>query len=401
MKSSDLILHKNDKEYLILEEHIIIQIIECFNHSNIKTNKIIKKQVNILKNNKIQNKKDLIENKLIMIMNKVSHNNINNLIYEYITTINITTDAEYDLIQLEILAKIIKDITFINNYIPFIIKIFAIEKHKLSLLPTTFINSIYNIIYCNYINCTSSDTAIDENERLAYLTLIKKLIENNFFNNEMSEKISHIILNNTLYKVDIFYWFNDMKNISLYQDKLIENINYCKNNMMKREELMIENLLASNITCNNNSNMNITCNSNMNMNITCNNNTNVKEDPVVILINNIIEEYLYLNIISEVEHFISSELKDIELKNIFCKELISIYITSNSEKRSQIIKLFDFLIKNKNILKSNISKGLLLYMENNNNINNIEGFLQYLKINNITNNIEHIFKKYKIKLTTI
>ena len=182
-----------------------------------------------------------------------------------------------------------------------------------------------------------------------------------------------------------------MKNILLYQDKLIENINYCKNNMMKREELMIENLLASNITCNNN----------MNMNITCNNNTNVKEDPVVILINNIIEEYLYLNIISEVEHFISSELKDIELKNIFCKELISIYITSNSEKRSQIIKLFDFLIKNKNILKSNISKGLLLYMENNNNINNIEGFLQYLKINNITNNIEHIFKKYKIKLTTI
>ena len=391
MKSSDLILHKNDKEYLILEEHIITQIIECFNHSNIKTNKIIKKQVNILKNNKIQNKKELIENKLIMIMNKVSYNNINNLIYEYINIINITTEEEYNIIQVEILDKIIKDITFVNNYIPFIIKIFAIEKHKLSLLPTTFINSIYNIIYCNYINCTSSDIVIDENERLAYLTLIKKLIENNFFNNEMSEKISHIILNNTLYKVDIFYWFNDMKNISLYQDKLIENINYCKNNMMKREELMIENLLASNITCNNN----------MNMNITCNNNTNVKEDPVVILINNIIEEYLYLNIISEVEHFISSELKDIELKNIFCKELISIYITSNSEKQLHIKKLFDFLIKNKNILKLNISKGLLLYIENNNNINNIEGFLQYLKINNITNNIEHIFKKYKIKLTNI
>ena len=50
--------------------------------------------------------------------------------------------------------------------------------------------------------------------------------------------------------------------------------------------------------------------------------------------------------------------------------------------------------------KSNLSKGLLLYLEKNtiNKTDNIEGFLKFLKNSNITKNIEHVFKKYHIKI---
>ena len=89
MNSIDLLKLKNDSKCNLLQESIITTIIGLFNQSNIKTFKISTKQVNILKNNKIQEKKELNENKIIMIMNKISQNNINELIIEYISLIKI------------------------------------------------------------------------------------------------------------------------------------------------------------------------------------------------------------------------------------------------------------------------------------------------------------------------
>ena len=407
MKSNDLILFKNDITCLNLDEIIIQDILDSFNQSNIKTNKIVKKQVNILKNNKIQVKKDLIENKLINIMNKVSFNNINELIKEYLNTINITTNEEYIIIQQEILSKIIKDIKFINNMIPFIIKLFSIEKYRLNIIPSHFMISIYNILLSNYNNVND-----DETYRISCLTLIKKLIEFNFFTKDMYLYISNLLLDNKNYKVDIYYWFNDsMININTYHDKLMENIIYCRENDMKREELMIESLLVNTLPINtllvNTLLVNTLLINTMpvntmpvNTNIQLSGNTcEVKEDSRIIIINNIIEEYLYLGIVNEVEQFINSELKSIDCKNIFCKELLNIYLTLDLEKRKSVLKLYEELIKNKVILKSNISKGLLLYLDTNKGVNNIiEGFLKFLKNNNITKNIEHVFKKYKIKI---
>ena len=402
MKSNDLILFKNDITCLNLDEIIIQDIFDSFNQSNIKTNKIVKKQVNILKNNKIQVKKDLIENKLINIMNKVSFNNINELIKEYLNTINIITNEEYIIIQQEILSKIIKDIKFINNMIPFIIKLFSIEKYRLNIIPSHFMISIYNILLSNYNNVND-----DETYRISCLTLIKKLIEFNFFTKDMYLYISNLLLDNKNYKVDIYYWFNDsMININTYHDKLMENIIYCRENDMKREELMIESLLVNTLLVNTIPINTLPINTLpintllVNNNIQLSGNTcEVKEDSRIIIINNIIEEYLYLGIVNEVEQFINSELKSIDCKNIFCKELLNTYLTLDLEKRKSVLKLYEELIKNKVIVKSNISKGLLLYLDTNRGVNNIiEGFLKFLKNNNITKNIEHIFKKYKIKI---
>ena len=135
MNSVDLYKLKNDIKCVILSENIISNILESFSKSNIKIIKCAKKQVSTIKTNKVQAKKDLNENKIIMIMNKISENNINELIGEYISNIFIDTEEKYNVIMTEIFNKMVKDFKFIENYIKFAIKIFIIEKKRLNLFP--------------------------------------------------------------------------------------------------------------------------------------------------------------------------------------------------------------------------------------------------------------------------
>ena len=114
-------------------------------------------------------------------------------------------------------------------------------------------------------------------------------------------------------------------------------------------------------------------------------------------IENIIDEFLYLESNEEIKEFINNECLDADKKNMFC--LITIKFFFTRENIDLILKLFSYLIKNKIIFKSNLSRGINLYMSNNEikDENKIKKLLQFLKSNNITKNIEHIFKKYKMK----
>ena len=57
MNSANLLKLKNDINCILLNETLVAKILDYFNQSNIKTIKNNKKQVNILKSNKIQTKK--------------------------------------------------------------------------------------------------------------------------------------------------------------------------------------------------------------------------------------------------------------------------------------------------------------------------------------------------------
>ena len=61
--------------------------------------KIAKKNINILKNQKIQNKKDNIVNKTNLILNKLSESNFDNLIIEFLENINQINIDDFDEIQ--------------------------------------------------------------------------------------------------------------------------------------------------------------------------------------------------------------------------------------------------------------------------------------------------------------
>ncbi len=365
MNSVELFKYKNDPRCMFLEDDTISKIVSFFSKSNIKQMKGPVKQINIMKTNKIQAKKDMIENKLIMIMNKISENNMNELLIEYITSIFID-EEKYNIIQTELYNKMIKDIKFIDYYVKFSIMIFITEYKRNNFLPNTFINIIKNNI--------NND---DENIRIACYNIIKNLIRNKFFNSNIINYISNIIFNtnNPEHYIDTFHLFNEM-DVTNYKDNIINMINKCNELNMHREKILIESLIE---------NKNIAPKPIINQ---------IKNDDFSISVTNILDEYIFLNSIDEVKEFILSECNEIDEKNIFCCEVYKYYINNNN-----ILALLENLVKNKILFKSNLSKGLLLFInENNISENIIRDILKFLKKNNITKNIENIFKKYKVKL---
>ncbi len=370
MNSVDLYKLKNDIKCVILSENIISSILDIFSKSNIKVIKCIKKQVSAIKTNKVQAKKDLNENKIIMIMNKISDNNINELVGEYLSNILVDTEEKYNVIMTECFSKMVKDIKFVENYIKFAMNIFIIEKKRLNLYPEEFINLIKETV----INSN------DENERNASYIIIKLLLKYSFFNDNIIEFISSYIINNkdkSRY-IDYYNWFNGLDGqIQKYKNNILDISNECTIQNMNREKILIDSLLDIKIE---------------DVEVL---NENVENDVFNTQIINILEEYQFIQSIDEIIEFINSECNNINNKNSFCMNVFNFYENNINEG----IDLIDTLIKKKILFKSNISKGLLLYLNNNNiNSNNVIKILKYLKNNNITKNIEHVFKRFKVKL---
>ncbi len=370
MNSVELYKLKNDTKCVFLSENIVQSILDIFSKSNIKSIKCSKKQVNVMKSNKIQAKKDLNENKIIMIMNKLSNNNLNELVVEYINNILVDTEEKYNAIMTEMFNKMIKDIKFIENYINFSLKIFILEKKRLNLKPEEFINLIKETIMNG-----------EEADRSACYTIIKELMKHNFFNEDFMDYISNYILSSSNY-IDVYNWFNGL-NISNYYDKINEVIVKCTDT---RERILIESLIGDV----------------KKEEIVENEIIEVSNDIFKTSVENILEEFVFLKSIDEVIEFINTECININNKNLFCKEFIT-YFEGKDELNDGLI-LIDNLIKKKILFKSNISKGLQLYLNENNidinsqNVSYVIDILKFMKNNNITKNIEYIFKKFKVKI---
>jgi len=370
MNSVNLYALRDHIDCSYLDEDTIQSIINIMAKSNIKPNKAVKKQVNVMKTNKIQAKKDLNENKIIMIMNKISDSNINQLTVEYITNVLVDTEEKYNTIQDEIFNKIIKDIKFIDNYIKFALNIFMIEKHRLNLAPERFIE---NIINCN---CNNSNNNTNENIRIGAYEMIKKLTNINFFNNNIIDYVSNIVLSNLSPDrlIDTYHWFN---NINLNIDTYIEGINnmivLCGKNNMNRERILIESIIEK-----------------VPVKIICNDINNDND------INTIIEEYLNDESIENISKFVEAECKEIDDKNNFAKIVFLNYIDTFNSK---LFDMLETLINEKVLFKSNLSKGLVLLTQDSDiDRDIIVNILKFLKNQNITKNIENIFRKYKVKI---
>lgn len=373
MNSVDLYKLKNDTKCVFLSENIISNILDSFSKSNIKIIKCAKKQVSVIKTNKVQAKKDLNENKIIMIMNKISDNNINELIGEYLSNILVDTEEKYNVIMTEIFNKMIKDIKFAENYIKFAMKIFIIEKKRLNLYPEEFIDLIKNTIYTN----------TDETVRAGCYNIIKLLVKYEFFNSNIIKCISDYIIDikDKSRFIDCYSWFNglDITIVDSYKKDILNIANKCNSENMNREKILIESLIDI-----------------KQIETTSTINDYSDEDSLITSINNILEEYEFIKSIEEVVEFINTECDNINNKNTFCMQIIEFY----NDKLNEGIELVDTLIRKKVLFKSNISKGLVMYLNKHENpeSNKIVLILKYLKNNNITKNIEHIFKKYKVKL---
>ena len=252
----------------------------------------------------------------------------------------------------------------IDNYFNLFINIFSIIYNKLNFEPNFFINILENKLSFDYKDDVLINKYLfiseykDELYRINTLKIIKYFIFKKFLNSKVKMDVNNILLEQNKYIPDIAFWFNKNE-VDTYKQQILDKIESCSS---MRDKILLENLLDNIID--------------IKININTNNlyEENSNEDSFINLIENIMEEFLYLESNEEIKEFIINECLEAEKKNIFCSIAIKYFF--KNENINLIIKLFSYLIKNKIIFKSNLSRGLVLYISNN-EINDIDKVKNY------------------------
>lgn len=401
------ITFKTDNDTFELDKNIFNLFKSLFSgiDKNKKHKKFAKKvNTNILKNQTVQNNKDIISNKINLILNKLSESNIDNLIIEFIQNINQVDHDTFNEIQKTFYLKIISEINFVKIYIKFL-KIIGYLYNKVQGYNLSYFYSIveskFKLDYTEQFIIPSNLSYFikninDTGHRINNLIIINNLIDNNMLSKSIYDYCDNIILNQEIYISDIYNWFN-LKNRELTENE-INNITIIlgKNICSPRDVILLENLINKTHIIEN----------------TINHTSNVIQPSAPVInsdafnnqCNNILEEYLIENTLDDIKYFIDTVCIDTNTKNKFSEYLFYHYFTENIDSSMIIFDLIKQIIKNQYLFKSNLSKGLLLF--NNtwktqitkyiNPINKMKKLLLLLKTTGITKGIEFLINQYKI-----
>jgi len=327
---------KLNPENLNMDNNILESLLNIFEKKNKKV--FIKpKSNNILKNVKQQQSKDNIFNKVNLILNKLSESNINNLVIEFIDSINYLDENDFNELLKSFYIKIISEINFIKIYLDFFKIIITLYNKIQNYSIKEFINFIeikFKIDYCDlnilddYIFLNNMN---DENKRINNLILINKLIEYKFISDKCLLYCTNKLLNQNKYIIDIYKWFEitKIKLTNNYLENILIILN--NNNICTRDKILLQSLYNNNII------------------------TDIFQLECYNIINDDIENIIL---------FIKNKCPDAITKNKFCCHLLSYYILNKND----IFNIIDQLLINNTILKSHIYKGYILLNQNNDDI---------------------------------
>jgi hypothetical protein len=414
MEISYLLSFKNNSQVQELDSDFLERIKDLFQNYKNKSKKYRKyknkKSNNILKNKKLQSAKNKIENKFNLILNKISNDNICELVKEFILTIGKITEEEYEVIQKTLYQKMLNEIKFIDNYLDFFIKINVIYYKKFNFVPDYLFKIIEEKIYFDYLNNSPKENFTfvtnlsTENERTNNIIILDKIIKKHILDEKISKFINSIIINQNIHIPDINIWFKN-KTLSQSEEKKIQdkidNLDLSfrnkvlLKNLLNEEEIIEEQILVDD------SDKDTFIDDNLD---DCINESFLLNEPFNLECKNIWDEFLYLGLPEEVKEFIVSDCKEAKDKNIFCEIGLDIYFRNNDAKKEQIFGLFKNLINKKVLYKSNLSRGLLLIYDvwdkiskdYNNKDTKLKIFLIFLKKNGITRGVEFLLKKFNM-----
>ena len=149
---------KNNEDCLYLDSDIIDSIIDTFTNNNSKNKKnkiIIKKSIAVLKNPKLKQIKDKISNKVNLILNKISENNIENLVIEFLENIKILNIDDYNEFIRSFYIKLLSEVNFFKFYIKFF-NIITLTYNKVNNYKIDYfynlIESKFNFDYYDEVN---------------------------------------------------------------------------------------------------------------------------------------------------------------------------------------------------------------------------------------------------------
>ena len=399
--------YKTKEETQELDSKTVEFLYSLFGSSDKNKNKDKKiKKINILKNHKIQNSKDSINNKVNLILNKLSESNVDNLIIEFLDNINQVDEEQYNEIQKSFYLKMVAEINFIKIYLYFL-KIISILYNKVQNYNLSFFISIieskFKLDY-NNIELNEQFQFIkelnEEQKRVNNLIIIKHMVDSQMLSKELVNDCTDIILAQNNYLPDVYHWFNCLNRKVTILEKEKIKVLLDSDNISQREFVLLENLMndkkeekvVHNVISNNNNNNN--------------NNTIIKTDTLLLEIENIIEEFLMIKSLDDVKHFLGTRCTDAISKNKFCEFVINKYFCSSKSIGLELLDLCNNLTKDQSLFKSNISRGLILINNNWKDKSNqytkgkekMVSLLNYLKKIGITKSIEFIFDNYKINL---
>ena len=371
---------------------------KIFKNNNSKGNQI-------LKNPKFQILKDKIENKVNLVLNKLSELNFNNLLSEFIESFGKISEQDYILVQKAFYQKMQADISFVKIYIEFFKIISNIYNDIYNLksdfifkiIESKFMHDYQNIEFTEDIDFLKeydedSSSMNPEMKRTNNLVIIKNFISSSVITNEIDNFLSKIILEQNNFYADIYYWFQN-KNIDSKTKEYIKNkIN--TNKLPLREKVLLDNLINGTIEI-----------TKVGTKKPVNKIESINTDTLNIESENIIEEYIYVQSIEEIKIFVDTRCKDAITKNKFCHILFTKYFESSQENSNTILELSKLLVKKQILFKSNLSRGILSIYNNwsdssldyNNATKKMKDLLTCLKNMGITKNLETILKNFKIE----
>lgn len=413
----ELFFNLKYNEYCLhLDNEIIELIVDTFmNNKNKKSKPIQKKTLSVIKNQKLKQMKDKIINKVNLILNKLSENNIDNLVIEFIENIKINNMDDYNEFIRSFYIKLLSEISFFKFYIKFFYILTSTYEKVNGYTIEYFYDLIESKFNYDYFNKTNSETDyfkdMDNEKRINNLILLNELIKINYFNSSFDKYISDCILNQKIYLCDIYYWLKDSKLIAPTIDKI--NL-ILKDDIQLRDKVLLDSLLngCNNIEPNQPLNKIIfkkpTIDNKLSFSqvVTSSDKKIVQENiqntnSIIIELDNNLEEYFFIDNSESIEDYINNNCKDANTKNKFCEYIIDKYFKLQYNDSQKILTLMKKLIKSRNLFKSNLSRGLLnLYNSKiSYNQEKFKKLLLFLKSLGITNGLEILMTKYKIEFS--
>jgi len=414
---------KNNPECINLDSDILDSIIDSFTNNEYRSKKYKiqpKKTKNIFKNPKIRLIKDKINNKVNLILNKLTENNIENLILEFIENVKISNFDDYNEFLKTIYYKILSEINFIKIYLDFFITVTDIYKHVYDfsieffydLLENKFKLDYENIIDDNFIFLTELE---DENKRINNVILINELIKIDYFDMKFKDYIENYLLNQNKYLTDISIWFKYNKLTTDQIDRIKHIISNTEN---FRDKILLENLVngstnkivfkKQNVSHFQESDQHSGGSDILDLRSanggkskvpvqTFNSQPKKINNNVELL--NILEEYLFIDNSESIENYIEINCTDAFTKNKFCEFIIGEAFKLSNDEYKKISSLLKMLIKKRVLFKSNLSRGLLnIYSSKTINADKLKNFLIFLKNLGITKSLENLMQKYSIDI---
>ena len=307
-------------------------------------------------------------------------------------------------------TRILKDNKFQSIYLDFFFKIKEIlsiifnynEEHFISLIEYKF-----KIDYSEILCCENSDlngftkelkSYDSEDNRINNLELIIKFIEKGYFNKNILDGVTDILLNSK-YIPDIYKYvknnyikkiYNFKKYYKFLKSKVNDNIDTRYKVILNS---VLENFGIEYLQKLNDRSYSITSNDNMDIDINYEIDLKTVESfekfksKIEIEIGNIIEEYLLIEDFEEINNYLENQ----ENVNNFMKELINYYFKNNLNNFEKFKSLF-LNFRNNKIIKSDIMINSLM------NILNSDYVFDYVNIEVKTNRLLDIFKILQINL---